>query len=419
MNERGRERLVVFLQEERLGELERLGPTRYRFAYDQPIVARYGEGAVLLSASLPVRAEPYSNAQTKPFFEGLLPEGVVRREVARVVGISESNGFGLLGALGADCAGAVVVLPADASDPRPAYGEVRRLDPAEIEQKLHDLPRRPLGVAPDEGVRLSLAGVQQKLLLTRAEDGGFGQPAGGMPSTHILKPEQEAYPDLVVNEAFCLRVARCAGLEAARADVVTFGRITCLVVERYDRAVSAGGTITRLHQEDLCQALGVLPAAKYEVEGGPSITQVVALLRELGTARDLRAFALAVLVNFVLGNSDAHGKNFALLYEGTGSVRLAPVYDVVSTAVYDNVTNRLAMQIGGEDDPDRITSATWTRMLVEAGFRPSRGQLERDLSIVERCIDECLEASRAEAWHRPLLDRVAAVARERIRRLRA
>jgi serine/threonine-protein kinase HipA len=417
MNEIERDRLRVFLADEPVGELERRGPTRYQLEYDPDFVREHGEGSVVLSASLPLREEPYPNAQTKPFFEGLLPEGVARREVARAVGVSESNGFGLLGAIGADCAGAVVILPPDEGEPR--EGNILWLSEEEVEDRLRDLPNHPLGVDPEEGIRLSLGGVQQKLIVVRAPNGQIGQPAGGAPSTHIIKPDQGRYPDIVANEAFGLRVAACAGLDVARTEIKRFGEVETLVVERYDRTISGVGTIVRLHQEDMCQALGVLPSAKYEAEGGPSLTQIFELLREVSTAGDLRAVALATLVNFLLGNSDAHAKNLSLLYDRPGAVRLAPLYDIVSTAVYPGLTSRLAMTIAGEDDPDKVDHAKWIEMLRVGGFRPGAEQLRRDVEMVIQCARQTLEVAQAEGWHRPILDSIVEVLENRGTRLAA
>jgi serine/threonine-protein kinase HipA len=408
-------RLRVFLNAELVGELERQGPTRYRLAFDAALVAQYGEGSVILSASLPVREEPYPSGQTKPFFEGLLPEGVARREVARAVGVSESNGFGLLAAIGSDCAGAVVILPPDYD--RPSDGEIHWLTTEEVAARLRDLPNHPLGIDPEEGIRLSLGGVQQKLIVTRAPSGEIGQPAGGAPSTHIIKPDQGGYEDLVLNEAFCLRVAKRVGLDAASAEIVRFGEIDTLMVERFDRSIAGDGRIVRLHQEDMGQALGILPEAKYENEGGPSLAQMFELLRGIGTARDLTSLATAVLINFLVGNSDAHGKNFALLYAVTGSVRLAPLYDIVSTAVYPELTTRLAMSIAGEDDPSAVTHDGWMEMLRENGFRPQSRQFRRDVERVVEASRQTLDVARAEGWHRPVLDAIHGVVEERVAQL--
>jgi serine/threonine-protein kinase HipA len=416
MSEPERQRLAVYLGQERIGELERQGPARYRFTYDGGVVEQRGEGAIVLSASLPARAETYPNGLTRPFFEGLLPEGVARREIARMLGVSEANGFGLLGQLGSDCAGAVVVLPAETA-PGTGRGEIRWLSEQELEERLRDLPRRPLGVMPEEGIRLSLGGVQHKLIVVRAPDGQIGQPVDGTPSTHIIKPGLEAYRDIVVNEAFCLQVASRTGLEAARAEIRTFGTMETLVVERFDRTLSGAASIVRLHQEDLCQALGVLPEAKYENEGGPSIATISELLREIGTARDLRWFSQAVLLNFLLGNSDAHAKNYALLYDQPSRVRLAPLYDIVSTAVYPALTTRLAMSIAGIDDPAAVDLAAWQSMLNEAGFRPQPEQLAREAEAVLESARTTRTAAQAEGWYRPVLDEIVAVAETRTAQL--
>jgi serine/threonine-protein kinase HipA len=410
-----RPRLRVFLWDELVGELEREGPTRYSLRFDPGLVTRYGEGSVVLSASLPVRDEAYPNARTKPFFEGLLPEGLARREVARTLGLSDGNGFGLLAAIGSDCAGAVVVLPSDQD--RPSDGEIHWLSTEEVAIRLRDLPNRPLGIDPEEGIRLSLGGVQQKLVVARAPSGEIGQPTGGAPSTHIIKPDLGRYDDLVLNEAFCLGVARRAGLETAHAEIARFGEIDALLVERFDRSTAGDGRIVRLHQEDMCQALGILPDAKYEIEGGPSLAQLFELLRGIGTARDLTSLSTAALLNFLVGNSDAHGKNFALLYARAGSVRLAPLYDIVSTAVYPELTQRLAMSIAGEDDPRAVTRGGWIAMLRENGFRPQARQLDRDVERIVEASRQMLRVAGAEGWHRPLLETIHGVVEARAAQL--
>ncbi len=416
--------LDVYLHADRVGHLERRGPTRYRFQYSREALLQHGEGALALSASLPVRSDPYRSGETKPFFEGLLPEGATRATIARKLGLSEDNGFGLLAELGRDCAGAVVVVPAGDPGPTPEAGSIEWLDDDALAQRIADLPRNPLGVA-DAGVevRLSLAGVQPKLVVTRAPSGLIGQPTGGAPSTHLLKPAQEQYPDLVANEAFCLRVARTAGLRAASAEIVRIRDHDCLLVERWDRTVDPGGRIVRLHQEDFCQALGKLPAAKYEAEGGPSVADMVELLRHLGTpslARNLVELVRAVALNVLLGNADAHGKNYAVLYEPLGLGRLAPLYDIVSTTVYPTLHRSLAMMIGGAGDPDAIGSPAWRRLADDAGLG---GQLPRLVhEFAGRLVESAQvvrDTARAEGWHRPVLDEIVAHATRRARRFAA
>jgi serine/threonine-protein kinase HipA len=409
--------LDVYLSGSRVGKLRRPGSGRLSFQYDDAVGSEEPD-AIVLSASLPVQAERFANAETRPFFEGLLPEGAVREQVARERGVSPENAFGLLAAIGAECAGAVVVIPED-EDPAPAdAGTVRWLSDAELGEALASLPAHPLGGGTD--VRVSLGGVQQKLIVTRAPDGRFGQPLEGAPSTHIIKPSLAGWTDIAANEAYCLRLARCCGLRTAASVVAELGGIECLVIERFDRTLTDDMRIVRLHQEDFCQALGVLPASKYEFEGGPSVAAVIATLRRLSAApaADITTFLRAVALDYLVGNGDAHGKNFALLYAPGEGPRLAPLYDVVSTAVYD-VTTKMAMLIGGEDEPDAVTEASWRTLAGEADV--TAPLLLRDLRSLAARATECAEAvamtAAAEGWHRPVLDEIRAVVADRAARL--
>lgn len=411
-------KLGVFLGELRLGTLERRGPARYRFAYS-PEAA--GERRESLSASLPLRGGTFTPSESAPFFEGLLPEGAVRAAVAEKLRLSEGDGFGMLEALGADCAGAVLVLPEGEQPRPPSAQEPRPLGEGELAAMLRDLPRDPLGIDSDpDGVRLSLGGVQDKLVLVRLPSGRFALPGQGVPSTCLLKPEHGRYEGLAANESFCMKVAATAGSDVARTELLTVDGTRCLYVERFDRTAGGGGRISRLHQEDMCQALGVLPTAKYEANGGPSVSAVVQLLRRLGSPRaavDVNAFVKVVLTSFLLGNSDAHGKNYALLYDPATGVRLAPLYDIASTAVYPGLTPRLAMAIGGEDDPEKVDLSSWERLGVESGLGGALPQFIRRWSAeVLSAVERCRQDARGEGWH-PVIDAIAEVCRERAGRL--
>jgi serine/threonine-protein kinase HipA len=414
-----RRTLDVYLDGERVGHLERLAPQRVKFTYD-PTIAERAPDRILLSASLPTRAEPYPNAEAKPFFEGLLPESPLRESVARAFGVRPANGFDLLEQIGAECAGAVAVVAPGTEPPQPtAAPSVRWLTERELATLIDELPTHPLGLGPD--VRLSLGGAQQKLVVTRAPSGRIGQPLGGSPSTHIIKPAQREYADIVANEAFCLRLAAYCGLTTARSEVHDIAGRQCLVVERFDRTYGPDLTIRRLHQEDMCQALGVLPAQKYETEGGPRAADVVEALRSVSVraAADVIAFLRAIAVDFLLGNSDAHAKNFALLYEPIGSGRLAPLYDIVSTAPY-RVDQSLAMSIGRLTDPREVDEAAWRALAEECGVA-GRLLVREVLSLAERaerCIDAVSEAARAEGWYRPVIDEIRSVVRARAAQLR-
>lgn len=413
--------LDVHLRGERVGSLEHRDPGRYRFTYSPDAVARHGEGAIVLSASLPLARSTFPPVASRPFFEGLLPEGTVRTTVARSLGLSADNGFALLSELGAECAGAVVVVP-EGQSPETAGGEtVEWLDENALAAKVADLPRHPLGIDPgDEGARMSLGGVQDKLLVVRDSTGGFGIPKNGTPSTHILKPAHPGYEGLVANEAFCLQVAQCAGLLVPRIELIDVGDVPCLLVERFDRERDEAGSLVRVHQEDACQALGSLPGEKYEAEGGPGVSDLFQLVRDVAgprAARDINTLLRATVVNVVLGNSDAHGKNFALIHEPAGS-RLAPLYDIVCTTVYDDLTDRLAMSLGGTERPDEVRRESWRELGRQARLGANVVDLAADFAArVSDCVASVQAIARAEGWHRPVIDRIASQAQRRVQSL--
>jgi serine/threonine-protein kinase HipA len=274
----------------------------------------------------------------------------------------------------------------------------------------------------EAGVRLSLGGIQHKLVLAGGPGRGFRQPLEGAPSTCLLKPEFGQYPGLVSNEAFCMKVVASTGLRAASVQIVDVGSTPCLYVERFDRVSDAdGNVIRRIHQEDMCQALGVSPVAKYEDNGGPSVAGIVRLLRTLGgayMARDINDFVHAVLVNFLLGNSDAHGKNFALLYDPDTGVRLAPLYDVVSTAVYPDVTARMAMAIGGVTDPEQVDLEAWARLAEECEFGRGIGAIvRRRTAALLRAVDLWRREGWDQGWSTEAIDPIVDVCRRRASQL--
>ena len=233
------------------------------------------------------------------------------------------------------------------------------------------MPQRPL-LAGRAEIRLSLAGAQNKVALY-CEGEAYSLPLNESPSTHILKPEWERFPQLAINEAHCLKLARSAGLPTTEAGVRTFGSHRCLVVERYDRVRNQAGHLQRLHQEDFCQALGVPTRIKYQNEGGPNLASCFQLLRQASTrpARDLIHLFNAVVFNFLIGNNDAHGKDFSLLYprkDREATVQLAPFYDLVSTTSYPELSQKMAMKIGGSYIPDKLRRNDWEQHWEQIGF---------------------------------------------------
>lgn len=411
-------RLEVWLFERLAGGLSEDDSGRLTFAYDPEWAA---EALPPLSQSLPVRAEPYGDAEARPFFSGLLPEGTVREHIAQRFGISARNDFSMLGAIGRECAGAVSVVPPGGSvHDRPSQSEdVRWLDENELADAVSELPSRPLFDDPEEGVRLSLAGVQDKMPVV-CREGRIGITTGRTPSTHILKAPIARFDDTVVNEACCLRLATRLGLNAASVEIGHAMEREFLLVERFDREVGQAGA-RRLHQEDFCQALGMPPERKYAAEGGPPLRSCADLLRRASAApaEDLLQLVDAVALNLLIGNHDAHGKNLSLLYAPTTGTRLAPLYDLVSTAVYAGLSRKLAMKIGGEYRADYVERRHVERFATECGLGPAAAR-RRVLGVaqaMEEVAPAVVQELRDTAGDRPVLDRMLGLIEGRAQRL--
>ncbi|HEY4088635.1 MAG TPA: type II toxin-antitoxin system HipA family toxin [Bryobacteraceae bacterium] len=326
-------------------------------------------GAVPLSHSLPLRAEPFRRKECRGFFGGILPEQTQREMIARNLGISARNDYAMLEKIGGECAGAVTFLPQGEPMPEQQYG-YRELSDDELAAILKELPTRPL-LAGEKGIRLSLAGAQDKLAVC-VQGNTISLPLGGAPSTHILKPNVERFDGVVFNEAFCMRLAAAIGLPTASVEIRKTKGVDFLLVERYDRhRTSVDGEVQRLHQEDFCQALNIVSEHKYQQEGGPSLKQCFSLLRDISSAPvlDLDHLLVAVLFNYLVGNNDAHGKNFSLLYQGSGEnrqIRLSPLYDVVSTTYYPELNANMAMRIGDEYSSAKVSLTDFEKMAEDA-----------------------------------------------------
>lgn len=341
---------------------------RFQLRYRDEALARWPRGRPLLSVSMPLRAEPFPPAVVGPFLDGLLPEGEARAVLEERYGLRRGDVAALLAEIGRDCAGAIVVVPAGEpppAGPRHAAALSGPLDDEELAAAVRDLPQRPFGAG--DQVRVSLAGQQRKLLLARGPDGTWRWPLAGTPSTHILKPADQRYPDMAENEVMCLRLARELGLTKVDAEVQRIAEQSVVVVSRYDRRVR-DGRIERLHQEDVCQALaldvGARGARKYEGEGGPGFADIAHLL-EVHNGDPGQTGRLVEVATFtvLIGNADAHGKNLSLLLPPGGRVRLAPLYDVMSTVHSSDVggpsgripvSSELAMFIDGERQIDAV-----------------------------------------------------------------
>ena len=320
--------------------------------------------AIALSQSLPLQAEAFGDRACRPFFAGLLPEGQLRQRIAQQCQISRSNDFGLLVVIGGDCAGAVSLV---VGDQVAAPDAVEWLEQDQLIALLDDLPQRPM-LAQRDGLRLSLAGAQDKLPVV-LDGARIGLPLGSTASTHILKPAIAAVEGSVINEAFCMALGQAMGLQVADTEILAAGDRQVLLVGRYDRRRGEGERWLRLHQEDFCQALGIQPELKYQNEGGPDLNACFGLLRRATRPSAPQVIRLldAVAFNALIGNHDAHAKNFSLLYtERTPT--LAPLYDLLCTAVYPTLTAKMAMKLGSKYRFSEVQSRHWEKFAEAAGL---------------------------------------------------
>ncbi len=334
-----------------------------------------------IAYQLPLQKEAFGDKETRSFFSNLLPEGDVVKKIAQIKQVSLNNPFALLRELGGECAGAISLYPQDMT---PVFNDtLEEISEDELASLLGKLSQTPL--LTGEGIRLSLAGAQEKLALTIfPDDDKYYKPSDKYISTWILKPENRNFPDLIYNEYFCMKLAGLVGLDVAECRIKKFGSVAAYMTKRFDRletvrscpevrdadTVRQWNIVQRIHQEDFCQGLGLSNKKYQRTEGGPSIKQCFQFIHNnlANKAKDELHFLKSIVFNFLIGNSDAHGKNFSYLHTEYGYV-LAPLYDLVSTQVYPQLAQEMSMAVGGEYEPDRIDRNNFIAMAKELGIK--------------------------------------------------
>ena len=366
--------LNVFLYGSRIGTLTGSGTLisgfKYQSGYDGP----------MLSKSMPITTRSVGRIRASNWFGGLLPEGEeLRRAMAEAHGGRDTTSIGLLEQAGLDCAGAVQLLR---SEHLPAREEAcesitdesigKRLVAANLGQPI-----------ADRGERWSVAGQQGKLALHRDQAGRWGRAIGGLPTTHILKPGitfsgRDSIQDQALIEHLTLSAARMLGVPAAETQFHEFNGVPAVIVKRYDR-VWVDGKVERVHQEDLCQALGVGPEQKYEDQGGPGVASVASFLNEIAESPEKSIefrffFASMVIFNHLTGSPDAHAKNYSILILPDATSALAPMYDAASGLGYSRVDTgkqryeKNAMKIGHHEHFARVNDADWSQFAQDVGL---------------------------------------------------
>jgi serine/threonine-protein kinase HipA len=358
--------LLVLLEGREVGRVvQRNG--KLTFIYEN--AWREAPGAYPLSLSMPLAAAEHPHAAIDAFIWGLLPDNeLVLSRWAKKFQVSPRNAFALIGHVGEDCAGAVQFVTQQRRDELAniAPAETEWLTEADVVNRLRALQTdASAGRSPRDTGQFSLAGAQPKTALL-FDGQRWGVPSGCTPTTHILKPPTAGYDGHAENEHLCLRLANALGLPTAHSEVRQFDDVTTIIVERYDRTlVNKEVAHKRVHQEDFCQALRIHPSLKYQNDGGPGPKQIVDVLRTVSSEEDIGTFRDALILNFIIGGTDAHAKNYSLLLGGGGMVRLAPLYDTASIFAYADIDPqraKLAMKIGDEYRLRYIGYSDWRKL---------------------------------------------------------
>lgn len=380
-------RLGVWAGTDQIAVLEQR--KRYEIAcrYTELALERWPANSPVISCSLPVSD---LRADAVPFCRGLLPEGNALEAAARQAGVSVIDVFQLLGHFGRDIAGALVI-----SENQPDIRDAQALPytPEQLDEEVSELPQRPLALHDDS--ELSLAGLQNKILLVSLPNGEWARPVRGYPSTHILKVDDPRHPGLVYAEEGCLALARAVGLTNITTELHEIGGEQCLIVSRYDRIEREDdGPPARVHQEDILQALGIdsnrnRARVKYERAGGPSFQQIAELLTQTAEypPDQLDQLIRIITFNVLIGNADAHGKNISLLHDPIGTTRLAPLYDTVPTVLWPKLRTASAMLINGKEDLNAITLTDIWAEAANWGYTSKRGQAAAQ-DLVEALLEE-------------------------------
>ena len=406
------EPLVVIADRQTMGEIRRDRRGRLTFVYEDRWRSR--SAAFPLSLSMPLVVAEHDHARIEPWAWGLLPDNeAILARWGRGFHVSPRNVFALLGAVGEDCPGAVQLVRPDRVDEvlRDDDQQVEWLTEADVAERLRILRHdRAAWRVPGDTGQFSLAGAQPKTALL-FDGQRWGVPYGRTPTTHVLKPPVDGFDGHAENEHLCLALARKLGLPVANSEVRRFEDEVALVVTRYDRA-GLDGSIRRLHQEDMCQVLGLPPTKKYQNEGGPGCAELGEAIRTHSgePGDDAWTFARAIMLNWIIGGTDAHAKNFSMLIGAGGRARFAPLYDIASTLPYgfDPKKLKMATSIGGKYRLEEIRSRHWMKFATDLRIPPAE-VLDLGRTMAETlpgAFAEIVGEARTDGLEHPILERM-------------
>lgn len=361
--------LLIVIEGQLAGRIRAEKTGRISLSYEE--AWRTSPQGYSLSVSMPLAAVTYPQKAIWPYLWNLLPENPnVLQRWAQQYHVSAGNPFRLLGHVGADVPGAAQFIPPErfAEIQGEQHPTIEWITVDQLRERLRQLRDDISAVRrPGDIGKMSLPGAQAKTAFYRnPQTGRWGVPGGRTPTTHIIKPCIPGFDGLVENEHLCQDIAARLGMAAARSSVLMLDQ-PYIVVERYDRLPPAAGSEfpRRVHQEDMCQALGLMPAQKYQEEGGPGIAQIATLIRRVSAEpeADVERFLQANIFNWLIGGTDGHAKNYSFLIDAGDTIRLAPLYDLSSQLPYPNlITQRVSMKIGDHYDMELVGRTDWQNL---------------------------------------------------------
>lgn len=399
--------LDIYLHQKLVGQLHQDQSGRLSFTYHPDYLA---SPYPRLSISLPLQSAPLDRQITRAFFSGFLPEDQLRTWLAKDLSVSAANPFALLYYVGGDCAGAIEMYP---KETKPSFLKKPKkilLKESALTQALKKINRHPF-LTTEHKVRMSLAGAHTKLAVLLENKKIY--LIEGEPSSHILKPAIPHVKDSIYNEYFCLKLAQMIGIESVEATLNFASQRPYLLISRYDRQLQKTKRV-RIHQEDFCQALGIPPELKYQREGGPSLTQCLQLVLQHSArpAADRNKLLQRFIFNYLIGNADAHGKNFSLLHHHWGDEKagalLAPAYDLLSTEIYPELEHKMAMKIGSTYDPNRVLLRHWHQMVgdLEASKRQLDHEMKKMAQTLPKTSSQLQKTLRSQKINSPIFTKI-------------
>lgn len=408
----------VYFNEVFTGKLNIDKAMRMSFIYDDAYLKKAGPS---ISLTIPKGTKQHEDDVVFPFIENLLPEGEIRSLIQGQNKIEDGNFTRFIELLGGNVAGALSI---QLEGNKPKFEEAQeasQLSLSALSKLLLDIPDRPFNVSVQTGVvgnRLSLAGAQNKLPVICLENKVF--EAKNAPSTHIIKSARKdhRFKSLVYNEYICMKAAKLAGINKAEVSLLEINDINgnesdALLIKRYDREFlnnpSTGKEITRrLHQEDLCQLCSIPSTMKYEINGGPGFKQLFSKINQFSLVPvkdDVEVFR-RLIFNLVIGNYDAHAKNFSFLVAADGTISLSPGYDLVCTALYEELDTTFAMLIGEANDMATLNEAMFKDLFssVQKKYNTIRQQLIKYADSSLKAVSDTVNEFKAGDYYQVDID---------------